>query len=116
MTCWLIIGWVSLRDSPAPQYSADSRGGKWTQGEAGCPCYPHSAMCSALCFEGCQEESLVREGAAWKNKKGLLETRGFQELGGEAKDLEMTVRVARVVGKPTGLVFSPFHHLPPAQP
>lgn len=71
---------------------------------------------SSLRFEGCLEERAYEEGAAWKDKKGLLETCGYQEWGGEAKDLELTVRVACVARKPTGLVFSPFHHLPPAQP
>lgn len=78
------------------------------------------AILTQLCVQPCalraaRKKGLMREGAAWKNKKGLLEICGYQERGGEAKDLEMTVRVACVVGKPTGLVFGPFHHLLPAQ-
>lgn len=58
----------------------------------------------------------MREGASWKNKRSVGDLWDTRNQGGVTKDLEMTIRVACVVGKPTGLVYSPFHYLPPAQP
>lgn len=63
------------------------------------------------------KKGLVREGAAWKNKQRVLGTYGTPGTrGGGAEVLQMTVRVACAVGKPRGLVCSPFHYLSPAQP